>query len=268
MRFLDLNMLDMGELGGQTQPGLSAFQDGMWVHGQKAFSICRQDPQSVRYNVWESLSLDPCGLAGGARHLADLAVGQLQTLCKDLSRDVWTVYTPVHWDKTQLQVFLGVAGVCRMDVRALLPRMLAAGKGSAAQEVEWQWNQRCAADVVLAPEGLHIKSFTAEVGGGVLDLFRKHSRVVAQWALETHRLDPLYSGASEQKLFEGWWTWQQGRGNWRYQSADLDLDFSELSHLEIVRTEMLSPVQSLEGRLGDLSQPGTRWKEYLPVAEG
>ncbi len=268
MRFLDLNMLELGEVGGQTQPGLSAFQNGKWVHGQKAFSICRQDPQSVRFNVWENLNLDPLGLPGGMRHLADLAVGQLQTVCKDLSRDMWTVYTPVHWDKAQLQDFLGVAQACKMDVRALLPRVLAANGDPASREIEWQWSRRLYADLDVAAEGLHIQSFGIDPEGGVLDLFRKHARAVAQWALETHRLDPLYSGASEQKLFEGWWTWQQGRGGWRFQSAELDLDFSELLHLEIAKTPMISSLNSVEARLGDLSQPGARWKEFLPVAEG
>lgn len=45
MRFLDLNPLALGEIGGERQAGLSIYRDGKWVHGKEAFAHCREEPQ-------------------------------------------------------------------------------------------------------------------------------------------------------------------------------------------------------------------------------
>jgi len=298
MRFLDLNMLALGEVGQAAQPGLSSFQAGKWLHGKDAFAVFREDPQSVCFTVWENLSLEPAGLKNGMRHFADLAMAQLQSVCKDLSRDCWTVFTPVHWNKVQLQVFLGVAAACKMDVRVLMPRVLAANHllGESLSHWtawEWQWSQLFRVELVRDSRGWQLKHFHSLPEAGVLDLFKRESRVAAKWALETNRVDPLHSGTTEQKLFEGWWNWHRGAGAWIYASGDTEINFAEeserftdlhrqrvpeveassfpfmLGHILGWSKEHVerSDVEAIESRLGDYSQPGARWKEILSSAK-
>lgn len=295
MRFLDLNPLALGEVGGSLHPGLSTFQDGKWRHGNDAFGHCREDPQSVKFTVWEEISVDPLPLPGGMRHLADLALAQLKTICHDSSRDCWTVFTPSHWQKEQLQVFLGVAAACQMDVRMLMPRSLAVTHHLADDIAkwtvwEWHWQHLYRVDLVRDPQGLKQLGFQAVAEAGVMDFFRRESRQVAKIALESHRIDPLHSGKTEQQLFAGWWAWHGGAPDWSYQSGDVKLNFSgqmppEIDVPGIVRSDQATAPARLKhvlgwaqvqterddlaavaDRLGDLSQPGARRRDWLAPA--
>lgn len=302
MRFLDVNPLALGEIGATLQPGLSSFQNGKWIHGQEAFSVCRIDPQSIRYNLWENLNLDPVHFPGRMRHAADLAMTQLQNLCSDLSRDVWTVLTPSHWKKEQLQVFLGIAAECRMDVRAMVPRCLIIDLPADADDwIGWEWHWQRLNRVQLKRDGeeWRLEACTHVPEGGVLDFFRRESRSVAKASLESHRLDPLYSGQSEQVLFEGWWKWHFHQKIWTFERGGEIMDFSgEAASLRKSHepwalaqnlkmndpqqffpaglrhcltgekgTGSMTDLKTFESRLGDLSEPGARWKDHLPMVE-
>ena len=80
MNLLDVNPLEVNVSGQEGLPGFSAFVLGKWVHGDEALRACRVDPQSVVFDVWKDLDLQPVQPPVGARHRADLAVGQLTSL--------------------------------------------------------------------------------------------------------------------------------------------------------------------------------------------
>ncbi|MGA0334595.1 MAG: hypothetical protein ACO3NW_11680, partial [Kiritimatiellia bacterium] len=233
------------------------------------------------------------------RHCADLALAQIQTVCRDLAHGQWTVFTPVHWSKSQLQVFLGVANACGMDVRVLMPRILGANRYlgtdfSQWEAWEWQWNQLFRVDLCRDTKGWQLKKIHPVPEGGVLDFFRRESRAAAKGALEEHRLDPLHSGNTEQKLFQSWWQWHQGKSDWIYETEGIRLNFSdttlhfrELHKIDPGTQGMSSYPQMLghvmdwpekfqecneclveEARLGDFSAVGARWKEVLAVGAG
>ncbi|WFB34382.1 hypothetical protein P3T73_09430 [Kiritimatiellota bacterium B12222] len=298
MRILDLNPLDLGEVDGRHAPGLSAFVAGKWVHGQEAFGMCRRDPQSVRFQVWENLSLNPIRLPGGMRHSADLAAAQLKALCPDAQKGTWMVLTPAHWQKEHLQVFLGVAASCQMDVRVLMPRVLAVNQalGDRVDQAvgwEWHWHRLSKVNLERSEGGWRLGAVTEVAEAGVMDFYRRESREIARMALESHRLDPLHTGETEQDLFESWWQWHQGKGDFSFSAGGVTMDFSSEAdqlrslHAMMPATAMgkgpemlvhglgwptdfveVFSAQGLEGRLGDLSEPGARWKECLPVGKG
>lgn len=295
MRFLDLNPLALGEIGGERQAGLSIYRDGKWVHGKEAFAHCREEPQSVRFNVWENISVDAAALPGGMRHLADLAMAQLQVICKDLTKGNWTVFTPVQWQKEQLQVFLGIAAACKMDVRMLLPRVLAANHQLSDDlerwtAWEWQWQHLFRIELSRDAQGWTVKELHAVPDGGVMDLFRRDARAVAKVALESHRIDPLHSGKTEQQLFEGWWAHQRSADVWVFNAGDVRLDFQEEAFPSLILSGAEDSAQAsasaplkrclrwtqaqterddlhaVAPRLGDLEKPGARRRNSLPAA--
>lgn len=294
MRFLDLNPLSLGECGAKKQPGLSMFREGKWVHGEEALAHCRVDPQSVRFDVWDQLSLTPQGLPGGMRHLADLALGQLREICREPGRGEWVVFTPVMWQKEQLQIFLGTAAACGMDVRVLLPRVLAVNHNLTDTPDrwtawEWHWQQLLRVELWRDVQGWQVREAVGVPEGGVVDLFRKEARAVAKYALEQHRIDPLHSGQTEQQLFAGWWQRLDGAAQWGFRAGELRLDVlgmplsaptlkgtadepsaSAPARLKRVlgwqqtQTER-EDVEAVASRLGDLDQPGARRRHWLPV---
>lgn len=305
MRFLDLNPLKLGEINGTQQPGLSSFTKGKWLHGHDAFSVCRQDPQSTQFTVWENLAVTGPSLPGGMRHKADVGLAQLKAIVGNLAEGEWIVLTPSHWQKEQLQVFLGIAAECKMDVRALLPRSLAVNHflGSTLEKwtaFEWHWHRLNRICMQRETQGWKIERCETVPEGAVLDFFRRESRAVSKIALESQRVDPLYSGETEQILFDGWWKWHQQQEKWTYQAGGVDLDFSNesanvtqvhqswlernsivkedtqqslpdgLSHCLGLTSGMaeVNDLRLIESRLGDLSTPGARWKELLPLGTG
>ncbi|MEX2608040.1 MAG: hypothetical protein WD708_11910 [Kiritimatiellia bacterium] len=238
MRLLDLNPLNLGEAGKGTQPGLSSYVNRTWLHGQAAFDHSREDPQSTRFDSWEDLNLDPVSLPGTPRHLADLAAEQLRTLCPDLRRDSWAVCAPGHWDKTQLRLFLGVAGECGMDVRILFPRALALTAelpvdADAWTVWEWQWGRLNLLKLQRDADGWQVAETRRIPDGGVLEFFRREARLISTLSLERHRVDPLYTGTSEQQVFGGWWNHHFHGTAWQFHAGGVQMDFS--TEREILR---------------------------------
>lgn len=231
MRLLDLNPLNLGEAGKGTQPGVSSFVNRAWLQGQAAFDHSREDPQSTCFDCWEQLSLDPVSLPGAPRHLADVAAAQLRSLCPDLQRDTWAVCAPGHWDKTQFRLFLGVAEACGMDVRILVPRALALtadlpGDADEWTVWEWQWGRLTVMKLTRDADGWQVAETRSVPDGGVLEFFRREARLISTLSLERHRVDPLYTGASEQQVFGGWWNHHFHGTAWQFHAGGVQMDFS------------------------------------------
>jgi hypothetical protein len=222
------------------------------MHGQAAFDVSRVDPQSTRFDIWEQLSLDPVNLPGKMRHRADLALEQLKNFCSDPQRGSWAVCTPGHWDKTQQQVFLGVAQACGMDVRILLARALALiielPAGSREWTVwEWQWGRLGELKLERGPDGWALAAQRSIPEGGLLDFFRREARLISALSLERHRVDPLHSGTSEQQVFAGWWNHHLHGTAWQFHAGGVQMDFSnEADALRQVHADWLQKHQLVD----------------------
>lgn len=190
--------------------GLAVWGGRAWMTGSKAVRACRVDPQAVVSDVWESLSLQPLPAGRGkVRHRADLAVACL--LADGFPPGWrWTAAAPAAWEKDALQVFLGVARECKIDIRWLVPRAaaLAASLNPDTDRVfvlEWSWNTMHNVEVLREGEGWRRGSVQILPEGGVFNFFRREARLVQETALNRLRWDPLYSGQSEQAVFDAWW---------------------------------------------------------------
>lgn len=222
MNILDLSPLSLGPVDGPRQPGLSSYLNGKWVHGEEALQHCRVDPQSTFFDVWESLSLDPIQPDGNMRHRADLAVAQLAALNLDTQAE-WCVAVPAHWSKSDLQLFLGVAQECQLSVQALFPRALGVVVGRRSEMkscsvLEWGWNRLQRVNLQFRDGVLRLTGLDILSDGGVTSFFRRESKAMASLMLERHRVDPLYSGSTEQALFSSWWDWHRSLSpSWTYE---------------------------------------------------
>ncbi len=216
MQVLDLDPLRRGV----------AFWDGSgWRFGREALGACRMDPQKISPDHWESLSLQPLiPVRGGMRHRADLAVAALRA--EGVSGDTpLTALAPSAWDKEALRVFLGVAKTCALNVRWLFPRVIASAT-QAAPEAEdltiWEWSWNHLHEVTLTKEAGHWcrRDVRAVSDGGIFACFRRDAGVARDLALDRLRYDPLYSGVTEQALFDSWWSWLHGGDPWSLTTAD------------------------------------------------
>jgi hypothetical protein len=294
MRLLDLSPLRIGE-GSSAQPGLSMLQNEKWTHGNEALAACRLDPQSVCADVWVKLSLDPIV---GADHRAMLAVQQLTQRISNRS-GVWTALTPDAWAKPALQVFLGVARECGLDVRLLLSRAAAVAAlsavGDSCSVLEWAWHSLRAVHVVRDNDGWRFADTRLLVEGGVFDFYRRESRLAAEITLGKTRRDPLDTAANDQALFDGWWNWRTRGTPWICGDLDLSAEaprfralhedwLQKLALNDTPETILPAPLRNLLGfseaqtepahlmgllsRLEEPAQPGARWKASIPAQAG
>lgn len=219
MKLLDLSPLSVGAVNGPSLPGMSSFLKGGWVHGAEALRNCRLDPQSTVCDVWEGLSLEPLQPSGGMRHNADLAVAQLKQLRLDPAEE-WCAAVPSDWPKPVLQLFLGVAQECGLSIQGLFPRALAVAaitlpEARTCSVLEWGWKSLNVVQVRSSKGAWQLCGLKKIPEGGVLSFFRRESRQAAALMLERHRIDPLYSGQTEQALFNAWWAWHvAGEPEW------------------------------------------------------
>lgn len=232
MKLLDLSPVAVRVAQTAPVPGLSSSTRSGWVHGNQALALCRVDPQSTCLDVWEGLSLSAVSPAAGMRHRADLAVAQLREMGSDWKGD-WVVAVSASWPKEVLQIFLGVAQECGISVQGLFPRALAAAALSLPDQVsvqvwEWGWRQLQVCDVRCTSGVWQIRGMRSVPELGVMSMFRRESRLAAEWMLERHRVDPLYSGSTEQELFNSWWAWHSGvKEGWQVEAGDTRMDLAE-----------------------------------------
>jgi hypothetical protein len=232
MKLLDLSPLSVGPAGGPALPGISSLIGGEWVHGSGSLQNCRVDPQSTVLDVWENLSLDPLVTGRGMRHRADLAVAQLNTLSLDTGCE-WCVAVPMTWSRPVVQLFLGVARECGLTIGGLFPRALAAAALTCPGEeevrvLEWGWKHLMCGTVRLKEGEWRLSDVVTLPEGGVIPSFRRESGVAAREMLEQHRVDPLYSGTTEQELFDSWWDWHTGASSdWGSTTGSLRVVHSE-----------------------------------------
>lgn len=301
MKLLDLSPVSIGSSGEPSVPGLSTNLGSGWISGVEALNRCRLDPQSTLFDVWKDLSLDPLASGSGMRHRADLAVAQLKALNLDASPS-WCAAVPAHWTKEHLQVFLGVTKECGIQISSLFPRALAVAKTLQIENrpvtiVEWDWSEARLVEVDQLDGAWTVTGLTRIPEAGVLNSFRRESRLASAWMLKEHRVDPLHSGRGEQRVFDGWWAWHSGAAtDWMIDQGPARLNVSDRSrelkqaHQEWInarglqdmstvvmprmlahltgQSSVLQEPDALEGLQPDpalTEQSGARWMEKLPV---
>ncbi len=297
MRLIDLNPLRVGEAA-SAQPGLSVLreEDGDWVHGHEALACCRLDPQATCPDVWIKLNRDP---VLNAENRAWLAVRQLRDRIPS-PEGVWAALTPDTWAKPALQVFLGVAKECGLDVRVLMSRAAAVAslvaEGTSCILLEWAWESLRAVTVIKDAEGWRFEDTRLLPEGGIFDFYRRDARVASEIALARTRIDPLDSGVRDQALFDAWWAWRMRGLPFRLELGGTELDFTgELARFQTPHREWLARNQledtrglvvpaglhrvlglknalhepetlaPLLDRLEEPTQPGARWKAVIPA---
>ena len=218
-----MQLLDLDPL----QRGVARWNGKAWVFGETALHACRLEPRKIVSDHWEALSLDPMNpVRGRTRHRADVAVAGLRAM--NLPSDTpLTALVPGHWDLEALKVFLGAARECGLRVRWLFPRavVMAGALGPELETVriwEWSWNRLQEVRLRFADGFWTRTAVNALADGGVFAFFRRDAHRVRDLVLSRLRVDPLYSGETEQALFDGWWQWLHGAPEWVYTTADGD----------------------------------------------
>ncbi|MCC5849375.1 MAG: hypothetical protein JJU29_14935 [Verrucomicrobia bacterium] len=282
--------------------GVGLWNGVEWRFGREALGACRLDPQKISPDHWESLSLQPLiPVRGGMRHRADLAVAALKA--EGLSPETpLAVLVPSAWDKETLRVFLGVAKECALNVRWLFPRAVAAVSQVAPDTErgtiwEWSWNQLYEVHLKKEEGRWKRRDVRAVPEGGIFAWFRRDAVIARDLALDRLRYDPLYSGVTEEALFDSWWAWLHGAQNWSLITADgselrLDVEktlfekphrvWAEKHGLRDEKDNLLpAPLRHLLGfdkagivpgdiriEVPDHDQASARWRETLPEDTG
>ncbi len=226
MRVLDLSPLTPGE-SGHPSPGLALLKNKNWIYGDEALAQSRLEPQSLCSDLWDRLSLDP--LMGNTRR-ALLAVDQIRGMIRERN-GVWMALAPDCWAKPALQVFLGVAKETGLDVRLMMQRAAAVAALSAHSEncrvMEWSWNGLQEVILELKSDGWHVTDTRPLPEGGVFDMYRRDAQVASDIIVARTRVDPMETGASDQRLFNSWWKWRMEGEPWVYESEAGELTLSE-----------------------------------------
>lgn len=228
MKLLDLNPLFPGPAGGEPEPGMATFFGGKWVFGARALETCRLDPQSTCPLLWEELNLNK---TRNDESRALLAVRDLRARMAE-TEGPWVALCPDAWSKASLQVFLGVAKECGLDVRILLSRAVAVASlagmdGESTTVLEWSWNDLRRVRVGRSEDGLTFEDAERVSGGGVFDLYRRDAALASEFCLREFRVDPLDTGPLDQRLFNGWWNWRTRGTPWIFTHDRRELRLSD-----------------------------------------
>jgi len=129
-----------------------------------------------------------------------------------------------------------------------------------------------------------------------LEMYRRDARRAAEMSLEKMRLDPLDTGALDQRLFNGWWGWRMRGEPWVFRHDEMELrlsdrreefDGAQRSWFEeqggVDEGDMVAPeplrrmlgltrakpeparLDAVCDRLGRPDKPGARWKATVPA---
>ena len=199
-------------------PGYALLEKGGLRTGAAALAAARLQPKQVDNQFWESLSTEPLAGARGDLSAADLAHAHLTAIWEQVRSAVPSgdsevlLVLPGSYDDGQLGLALGIARACGIPVVGMVDAAVAAAAGSPGApsaapgyrhllHLDLQLHNTVVTDLVRNGEVTR-RSVEVIPRLGLVSLYGKWARRIAQAFVHTTRFDPLHGAATERDLYD------------------------------------------------------------------
>jgi len=176
--------------------------------GDSPVSHCRLAPQEINNRYWQQCEQSAIPANGaGMRHAADLVwqhLGQLKQR-KNLSELVLVV--PSHYRESNLQLLLGIAKACELEVKGLVNKAIVALQSKVHNDGEYwhfdvQLHQTVCSRIVVSNGALKLGDVELLSDVGIHLMQEALLKGLQNNFIQNDRFDPLHDAATEQQLFD------------------------------------------------------------------
>ena len=195
------------------EPGFALLEDDHLVTGTDAYSKARIQPRRIQNRYWSELHTAPL-TDRRFQHLtpADLVSRQLEQIWRDVATagDRLAIAVPPTMSNEQLGLLLGIAADLRIPIVAICDAAVCATRRhyEHAVPVHIDFSLHSGSLTRLMQNGQAQVDRTMVVeDGGVLALYEKWIKVIAEAFVQQSRFDPLHTAETEQMLQDRMPTW-------------------------------------------------------------
>ncbi len=195
------------------EPGFALLEDDHLATGNEAYSNARLKPRRIQNRFWSELATVPLS-DPRFQHLsaADLVSRQLEDIWKKVAKpgDRLAIAVPAYMDTDKLGLLLGVAMELDIAVVAMVDAAVAATRRHYlhAVPVHIDLGLHAATLTRLMQEGqVQVERSAVIEDGGLLALYDRWLRVIAECFVNQSRFDPLHTAETEQAMqnsLPGW----------------------------------------------------------------
>lgn len=171
-------------------------------------SHCRLSPQEINNRYWQQCEQSAIPANGaGMRHAADLVWQHLSQLKqhKNLSELIFVV--PSHYRESNLQLLLGIAKACQLEVKGLVNKAVVAMQNQAKANGEYwhfdvQLHQTVCSRIKLSDGLVKLDEVEILSDVGIHLMQEALLKGLQNNFIQNDRFDPLHDAATEQQLFD------------------------------------------------------------------
>jgi hypothetical protein len=168
---------------------------------------CRLSPQQINNRYWQQCDQSSIvSNAMGLRHAADLVWQHLSQLKASYELDELVLIVPSHYQESQLQLLLGIAGACELRVVALVNKAVAELSKLVLDDGEYrhvdvQLHQAVCSTVLVEKGEARLTDVTVLQDVGIHQMQEALLHGLQSKFIQDDRFDPLHDAATEQQLF-------------------------------------------------------------------
>lgn len=188
------------------EPGFALLEDDQSVTGNAAYTSARLKPRRIHNSFWSQLTTEPLS-DPRFRHIstADLVSRQLEDIWKVVARpgDRLAIAVPTYMDNDELGLLLGIAMELNIEVIAMVDAAVAATRRHYLHgvPVHIDLSLHVATMTRLLQEGqVQVERSVVIEDCGLLTLFDRWLRIIAEAFVQQSRFDPLHTAETEQAL--------------------------------------------------------------------
>jgi len=197
---------------------LSRSQGYAWLKGEHVIfdtdadtapvNVCRLSPQEINSRYWQQCEASSIAKNGaGMRHAADLVWRHLSDLKAQHSLDEVVLVVPSHYQSSNLQLLLGIAKSCGLQVTGLINKAVASLHNTARSDGDYvhldvQLHQTVSSQITVANGIAKLGVVEVVQGVGIQAMQDALLKALQENFIRNDRFDPLHYAETEQQLFD------------------------------------------------------------------
>lgn len=176
-------------------------------HANNPVAVCRLEPQQINNRYWQQCEQSALPEnSSGMRHAADLIWKHLAELRQRFAFDQLIFAVPSHYQSVNLQLLVGIAESCGIEVSALVNRAVftATQYASSAENlmhIDVQLHQTVCSQIVAADSARRLEQVDVLHEVGVHAMQDALLKAIQERFIQSDRFDPLHYAETEQQLF-------------------------------------------------------------------
>lgn len=237
-------------------PGYALIEQDILLVGEDALRQARLKPRLVSSRFWDRLSTDPVFPATipGAS-FADLARAHLSQVWARSGLDVdgLILVVPGSFERRQLGLLLGIAEQLALPVRGMVDSALVACRPQAKEglivHVDIHLHRAVVTGIEVSDEARRV-FHQSLAGHGLVQLYERWVKLIADGFVQTTRFDPLHGAESEQAIYDRLPLWLSALDEQESMGIEMSARDGSVHVIRLFRTQVVECARAFYVRLG------------------